>query len=202
MQLQVDQDRISQAIRETELKTSAEIVCVLARSSHDYATLPLMWATVFGLLAPWVLIATTQMTIERILLAQAIVFGALMLVLSYPQLRVKLAPRAMRRAHAHRAAMEQFMVRGLARTRDRRGVLIFVSLAEHYVRIVADDGVAERIGQPDWQGTVDAMIAHLRKGDVTEGFLDAINRTGDLLAAHFPPEAGDAQVLPDRIYVI
>lgn len=202
MQLQVDQERISRAIREVEKKTSAEIVCVLARSSHDYATLPLMWATVFGLLTPWVLIAATQMSVERIFLAQALVFGVLMLVLSYPPLRVKLAPRAMRRAHTHRAAMEQFMVRGLSRTRDRRGVLIFVSLAEHYVRIVADDGVAEKIAQPDWQHTVDAMIAHLRKGELTEGFLDAIDRTGGLLAQHFPPEESDTQLLPDRIYVI
>ena len=63
------------------------------------------------------------------------------------RVRVALMPRAARRAVAHRAAMEQFRIRGIARKKDRTGILIFVSLAERYARIVADDGIAARVPQ-------------------------------------------------------
>ena len=42
-------------------------------------------------------------------------------------------------------------VRGLARKKDRNGVLIFVSLAERYARIIADEGIAARVPQSQWQ---------------------------------------------------
>ena len=56
--------------------------------------------------------------------------------------------------------MEQFAIRGIARKKDRSGILIFVSLAEHYARIIADEGIAARVPQSEWQGAVDALVAH------------------------------------------
>ena len=53
-----------------------------------------------------------------------------------------LLPRRVKRAAAYRLATEQFVVRGIARKKDRSGILIFVSLAERYARIIADEGVA------------------------------------------------------------
>ena len=73
-------------------------------------------------------------------------------------------PRAARRAAAYRAATDQFVARGIARKKDRAGILIFVSLAERYARIIADEGIAARVAQPEWQGAVDALIAHMRDG--------------------------------------
>jgi putative membrane protein len=112
-----------------------------------------------------------------------------------------LVPRAVRRARAHRAAVEQFFARGLTRTKDRTGVLIFVSLAERYARIVADEGIASKVKNAEWQAAVDALTAHFRDGRLVEGFVAAIERCGAVLAAHAPPHgAGDE--LPDRIYVV
>ncbi len=199
---QAEQQKISAAIVKAEARTSGEIVCVLARSSSDYAALPLLWASFAGLLTPWLLIALTQLSVQRILLVQALVFGILLLFLSWPSWRAKLAPPAMRRAHAHRAAMEQFMIRGLSGTQHRTGVLIFVSLAEHYVRVVADEGVNAKVDQRDWQDTVDAMLVHLRNDRIADGFVVAIERCGAMLEQHFPAQANDRPELPDRIYLI
>src|SRR5436189_157268 len=79
------------------------------------------------------------------------------LVLSWSSLRLALVPRAVRRARAHRAAMEQFFARGLSLTKNRAGVLIFVALAERYVRIIADEGVASKVRDREWQMAVDAL---------------------------------------------
>jgi putative membrane protein len=195
-----DRERIAGAIRTAEAGTSGEIVCVLARRSADATGLPIIIAAVAALALPWLLVAITEMPVERILLFQILAFCALVLCL--PPLRVALIPRAARRAIAHRAAMEQFNIRGIARKKDRCGILIFVSLAERYARIVADEGIAARVPQAQWQRAVDALIAHMRDGRIADGFVTAVELCGKELAAHFPPTQANRDELPDRIYLI
>jgi putative membrane protein len=197
-----DRERIAAAIRAAEAKTSGEIVCVLAQTSSDATALPILIAAVVALALPWLLVAFTAMPVNRILLLQIALFVALAVVLCLPRVRVALVPRAVRRAVAHRAALEQFTLRGIARKKDRTGILIFVSLAERYARIVADEGIAARVPQAEWQDAVAALIAHMREGRSADGFIAAIEACGKVLATHFPRGEGNRDELPDRIYVI
>ena len=132
---------------------------------------------------------------------QLVVFGVLFLVFAQPVIGRRLVPRRLQRAEAHRAAMEQFMIRGMARKANRAGVLIFVSQAERYARIVADDGVAHRVDQKAWQDAIEALLAQVRQGHLAEGLIAAIGQCGAVLATHFPPTGG-ADELPDRVYLI
>ncbi len=197
-----DRERIGIAIRSAEAKTSGEIVCVLARTSTHATALPVILAAAAALATPWLLMAFTAMTVQRILSVQVIVFLVILILLSLPSLRVALMPRKMCRAIAHQMAMEQFITRGIAGNKDRAGILIFVSLAERYARIIADDEIASRVPQSAWQGAVDALISHMRDGRIADGFIVAIDACGDELAMHFPRAAGSHNVWPDRIYVI
>jgi putative membrane protein len=197
-----DRRRVSTAIHAAEAKSSGEIVCVLAQASSDATALPILIAALVALALPWAMVAFTAMPVSGILLLQVAVFFVLAVLLSLPPVRVALVPRAARRAKAHRAAMEQFMIRGVSRTKDRTGILIFVSLAERYARIVADEGIAARVPQSEWQGAVDALVAHMRHGHIGEGFITAIERCGKVLEQHFPPSQTTRDELPDRIYVI
>jgi putative membrane protein len=135
-----DRARISVAIRAAEKKTSGEIVCVLAQTSTDATALPILLAAAIALALPWLLVAATAMTVHRILSLQILVFFALLVALSLPRVRVALMPRKARRAIAHRAAMEQFIARGIARKKERPGFT--VSLAERLRRIVVDEGIS------------------------------------------------------------
>lgn len=197
-----DRTRIAAAIRAAEARTSGEIVCVLARTSTDAAALPVLLAAVVALALPWLLDALTDMSVERILVLQIAVFVVLAVVLCLPRVRVALVPRAARRHVAHRAAMEQFAMRGIARKKERTGILIFVSLAERYARIIADEAIAGRVPQSEWQNAVDALIAHTRDGRIAEGFIAAIDGCGKVLAAHFPRTETSRDELPDRIYLV
>ena len=197
-----DRERIALAIRAAEQKTSGEIVCVLAHRSADTTALPILIAAVAAIALPWALVAFTTLTVQRVLALQVITFVLLAGFLCLPAIRGALIPRAARRATAHRAAMEQFHIRGIARTEDRCGVLIFVSLEERYVRVVADDGIAARVPQKEWQKAVDAMVAHMRGGRIADGFIAAIDACGEKLAAHFPRKADTRDELPNRVYVI
>jgi putative membrane protein len=116
--------------------------------------------------------------------------------------RVALMPRRARRAVAHRVAMEQFISRGIARKKERSGVLIFVSLAERYARVIADDGIAAKVPQQEWQAVVDTLVAHMRDGRIGDGFVAAIEQSGAILAQHFPRTDSSHDELPDRLHMI
>jgi putative membrane protein len=196
-----DHAAVSAAIHDAEQRTCGQIVCVLAHSSSNYSYIPILWASVLALFMPWPLIYFTQWSVQRIFLLQLVAYIVAGLIISYMPLRLALVPRAARRARAHRAALEQFVVRGISRTRNRCGILIFVSLAEHYARIIADEGVSAKVQSTEWQDAIDVLTAHMHDGEIASGFTAAIERCGAVLAAHAPPD-GSANELPDRLYVI
>ena len=166
-----------------------------------YAHVPILWASVVALLTPWPLIYFTSWSVQRIFLLQLVIFLIAGLAFSIMPLRLALVPRALQRARAHRAALEQFVVRGISRTKHRTGVLIFVSLAEHYARIIADEGIAQRVHNAEWQAAINDLTGHMRDGRIAQGFIAAIDRCGAVLAAHAPPD-GSGNELPDRLYVM
>jgi len=197
-----DQERITKAIRSAEAKTSGEIVCVLARTSSHATVLPVFVAAVLALATPWLLVAFTRMPVLRILSVQFLVFAVLLLILCIPAVRVALMPRKARRAIAYSLAMQQFVSRGIGRSPDHAGILIFVSLAERYARIIADEEIARRVPQSRWQAAVDALIAHVREGRIADGFVTAIELCEIELVQYFPRTESTRNKLPDRIYVI
>jgi putative membrane protein len=196
-----DYDAIAAAIREAEKRTRGQIVCVLAHAASAYAHIPILWSSLLALFTPWPLIYFTHWSVQRIFLMQLMVFLIAAVAFSWTPLRILLVPRAIQRARAHRAALEQFVLRGISRTRNRCGVLIFVSMAEHYARIVADEGVAQKVHALEWQSAIDALTSHMRQGRIAAGFIAAIERCGTVLAEHAPPD-GSADELSDRLYVI
>jgi putative membrane protein len=197
-----DHIRIAEAIRAVEARTSGEIVCVLARASSEYAAAPLLWASLTALLAPWPLILYTELPVRSLFAVQILVYVAALVLFSIRGLRVFLTPRRTRRAFAHRAASEQFMTRRISHTRERTGVLIFVSLAERYARIIADEGIASKVDQREWQAAIDALTRQMRDGHMTDGFLAAIAACGEVLAHHAPPGKYPREELPDRLYLM
>jgi putative membrane protein len=196
-----DYEVVSVAIREAEKRTSGQIVCVLAHSSSEYAYVPIVWAIVLALAAPWPLIEFTQWSVQRIFLLQLVIFVLAGFVFSWMPLRLAIVPRPIQRLRAHRAALEQFVVRRVTHTGNRCGILIFVSMAEHYARVIADEGIAQKVRQAEWQAAVDTLIEHIRSGAIAAGFVAAIERCSAVLAAYAPPD-GSANELPDRLYVI
>jgi len=197
-----ERERISGAVRTAEEKTSGEIVCVLARSSAAGTALPVAIAAAVALVLPWLLVAFTAIPVYRILILQLVAFVAVLLFVGIPRVQLLLLPRRTQRQMAYRAAMEQFIVRGIAGKKNRCGILIFVSLAERYARIIADNGIAAKVHQGSWQAAVDALIAHAREDRIADGFVAAVELCGNELAQHFPRTAPKGDELPDRIYLI
>ncbi len=181
-----EKEAIEAAFSAAQLTTRAPIVCVLAGSCADYQVAPLLWTGLLGLLTPWPLLMFTQLSAQRIFLAQIVVCFAASAVLMLSPLRLRLTPPRARRAHAHRAALAQFHLRGLDRG-ERSGILVFVSLAERYARVIPAESAAKAIAQSEWQALVDALVADLKARGPADALASAAPRCATLLAPAFPP---------------
>lgn len=195
-----DLERIAAAIGAAEKKTSGEIVCALARRSSDYAYVPPLWAAFFALATPWPLAEFTALSAIHIYAIQIGVFMAAALIIWQPPIRTFLTPRLVKKRRAERAAIEHFFMRGVAGTKGRTGVLIFVSFAEHYARIVADEGLNGKISDAEWEAALEPLLKCLARRRCADGFVAAIEESARLLARAAPP-GSEGDELPDKVYV-
>ena len=197
-----DRQRIESAIAEAERRTSGELVAVVAQSAGDYRYVPLLWPALVALLLPAILLTIEPgMSAWTLYLVQATAFLVLALLAQLP-VRMALVPDWLKRRRASRLAREQFFERGLHLTRARMGVLIFVSVAEHYVEIIADEGIDALVPPGTWDKAVADFIERVRAGRIAEGFLDMIEVIGARLAEHFPRAPDDRDELPNRLIEI
>jgi putative membrane protein len=104
-------------------------------------------------------------------------------------------------AVAEEQAFQEFYANGLHRTEAATGVLLFVSLLEHRVVILADEGIDARVDAEFWADTDDAILDGIRTGSLRDGVVAGIRRAGDLLSKQFPWQHGDRNEIPDRLIV-
>ena len=146
-----DRQRIAQAVQAAESRTAAQIVCVLARNSSDFRSGSALFAATLALVAPWPLIAFTHWPAQWIFLSQLLLFIIGFALFSQAPVARLLTPGKLKRQNAFRAATEQFYIRGLTHTANRMGVLIYVSLAERYARVIADEGLDGKVREEEWR---------------------------------------------------
>jgi putative membrane protein len=199
---EADLARVRDAVRSAEATTSGEIFVVVARESDEYRAIPILWATLAALLAPLPLILLTLLPAGVIYGIQLLVFIALALFLSLPEIKPWVVPPTVAHAKARSLAVEQFLAHGLHTTEQRTGVLVFVSLAERHAEIIADAGIAAKVDQAAWDAAMEKLLAELRAGRLADGLVAAVNAVGAVLAEHFPPGALNRDELPDEVVVL
>ena len=202
---QADHERITAAIREAETRTSGEIFAVLARASDDYffvcGFFAGAWVIVAGLMAAVVPgLFGIGVDLAGLLATMGLAYAGLLVLFAFvPRLRILAVPAPVARRRAEANAARQFLAHGISQTRDRTGVLLFVSLAEHHAQVLADSGIDAVVDGAVWLETVDALIDHAARGEVSEGFLEAIAICGGVLAEHFPATGEPRGELDDRL---
>lgn len=89
-------------------------------------------------------------------------------------------------------------------TEANNGVLVYLLLADHAIEIVADRGLAGRVGDDDWSGICVALSDALRRGEAEAGVARAVGDISAALERHFPRPEGyvDTNELPDRPHML
>lgn len=200
-----DQDRkkISDAITAAEIKTSGELVVVIARASDPYTYIPLIWPPVLTL-AAMVITALAGLSLNDpdVQAGLAILLIVTLLLSRISAVKRRLVPSHVRRHRAALMARAQFLEQNLHLTRAHTGVLIFVSLAEHYVEILADKGINDLVDPGIWNDTVARFVSEVKAGRLTPGLEMIIIECGTILAKHCPSDPDDENELPNRVIEI
>ena len=219
-----DRTRISAAINEVEQKTSGEIFCVLAKDVSRYREVPLLWAAVAAFAAPPLLVLlglhrlalasiftswtdesahATEGLILRALasfeLVQAAIFLAVALIVAMPGVRRAVTPGALKTYRVRQAARRHFVAVGARLSHAEPHILIYASLTDRRVELVAHDNIHKAVGEGPWSQSVAAVVEGMTKGKPADGFVKAIAICGTALAQHFPPDGTAKNRLPNTI---
>lgn len=204
---EAEQRRIGEATRQAEALTSGEIVPMVVSASHDYPLAAIVGAVVFAL--PPALVLTPFIAAPLWLGHQDMwIFLALFCLLALPaHALVKRTPTLKRwflsadqvDEEVREAAVTAFFDEKLYRTRQENGILIFISVLERRVWVLADSGINNRIGQERWQEIVDHITSGIKDKRQGEAIGEAIGRVGEILRDHFPITADDSNELHDLI---
>lgn len=220
---EADHDRLEAAVAAAERGTTGEIVCVLTREASTYpevavaagavaALAPLPICLLLGydpiallqrLAGGWQVahVAASPHAPSGLALfaaLQILLFVAVTLLAARPPVRRLLTPGALRSARVKTAAEQQFLATGLAANAYRTGVVIFTSIHDRRVEIVADKAINQACGEAVWHAAVRAVEVGMRRDDPADGLIEAVRVCGEALARHFPSDGGGENTLVDR----
>ena len=192
--------RVEAAFDAAQLKTRAPLVCVLAGASAARDAEFLLGACILALATPLPLLLFTELSAHRIYVAQLLVAILAAVIGALPPIRRWLVPKRWARSAGHRAALAQFVLRGI--DRSQCGALIYVSLAEHYVRIVPAEEAARLVSSERWQAAVNEALGPLAAGATEAALTGLAQRCSDLLAGPFPPGASSDEAKRQRFHIV
>jgi putative membrane protein len=209
-----DLQRIKDAVKLAEEKISGEIVPVIVERSGRY-----LIANYKGSLIGASLAFMTMIVLDRYIITDASntlfydpvfiffmvilggVVGALIPHLSERARRLLLSQVYMDQTTRQRAE-NAFLEEEVFNTRQRTGIMIFISFFEHEVMVMADRGISKVVEQKQWDMIVADLVAQIRAGHAIEGLEAGIRRCGDLLLEKgFKKSDDDINELTDDLRV-
>ncbi|MDQ7040386.1 MAG: hypothetical protein Q9M35_05545 [Rhodothermus sp.] len=187
--------RVQEAVAAAEQQTAGEIVPVIVPRSGTYPEA--VWKGAVLLMLPVLVVASMFDVIYQgwgltllhtgwgvaLLTALAGIIGGLLGAYVAPVQRWLVGADRMAE-QVHLRALQAFVEEEVFNTRDRTGILIFVSLFEHWVEVIGDAGIHRQVGPEAWAEIVNRIREGIRAGRPVDGLVAAIEQCGQLLAAH------------------
>lgn len=210
-----EKQQVTERLRQAESTTTAEIVCAVASESGRYdraeGILGIFVALLFlaGLHAwhaggpgSWGAATPLSLRLEMLVLCLGYIGGNLLG--SYlPQLRTRLVGQLEMGEETVRAAWSVFCGQRLSSTRQRGGVLVYLSLFERRVVVLADQGAMEALGPAGVNAIRDAATSRLRQGKALEALLECLGVAGRLLGEKLPcSQGGGDNELSDELVIL
>jgi len=190
--------RIEAAVEEAETKTSGEIVPYVVEQSDHYEEAEWRAAALLGFLALITFAAIHRLTtawlptdLAEVALITLVAAGVGTLLVRFvaPIKRMFAGKHMDHRVHQRAAAA--FVAEEVFNTRDRTGILIFISLLEHRVLVLGDSGINAKVQPSEWDDIVSTVVTGIRTGKATDGLVEAIRKCGALL------QKGGVGIRPD-----
>jgi putative membrane protein len=168
-----DHEQLQRAIADVERLTKTHVALVVVPASDRYLMYPLAYGALFALAIGGALaLLWPGMALSRAFLCEALAFVVFSIVFDWLPIRLLLVPARLRRARARDLAHREFAARIL--TTHQGGLLLFVSVGERAVDLLADRELHARVGQKAWDAIVADLTAGARAKPLMECLLAAI----------------------------
>ena len=196
-----EREMIRRAVAEAESKSSGEIATMVVRPSERYREAEALGALLLaGLLAVMAAVVSRHVTIWTYIPSVCLLFfPALWIFRRFPRLKLSFAGPLRQSEAVHERALAAFYEKGLYRTREETGILIFISLLERKVWILGDRGINEKIPPGYWHTLAGELSRGIRSGEGAQALCRVIAGCGAELARHFPRRPDDRNELPDEV---
>lgn len=212
--------QVEEAVIEAELKTSCEIVPVVATASGRYdrsEDIIGLWLVTLSTLAFWLLFprqgsesgswGTVPLYIEILtIIASTIIMFMLgvMLGSQFYSLRRMFVPKKQMEEEVALRAREAFFDNRIHHTEGSTGILIYVSLFEHIAMVLGDESILSHpeLGQPFLDDLCHQLTQKLHNGEITEAICETVAEAGKRLSGPLPRMEGDVNELHDALVLI
>ena len=196
-------DRLRRAVAEAEQETTGEIGVVVLERSDSHPQAP--WAGAVFLTALASLSCAHFLgflPVLPMLLAQASAgYVFYTLIWASADLRRRFVTSERAAEMAEEQAIQEFHALRLADTKDRTGVLLFVSLFERQVVVLADTGIADQVEENIWVEVDRTVLNGAKCLELEQGLLAGVRLVGSILKQHFPAQAGGDNQVEDHVVV-
>jgi putative membrane protein len=191
-------DAIGATIREIEAKTNAEVVVAVRGRSGPYRHADYIFGAIVafvGLL--FVLFSPFDFHTYLIPFDVIALFVAGAFVSSRGDwIRRLFTTQSFRAKAARTGAAAMFYEAGIANTSAENGLLIYLSLLERQMEVIADRGILKAIPALKWNHAVFELKDIARDAD-PDKLIAALREVGILLAEHVPATGDNPNELPD-----
>lgn len=190
---------LKEAIESIEATSSAEVVIALRRQSsgHLLANLVVGAVSAFAALA-YMLYSSHRFSLLAILIDPFVIgLGLGWLVELVAPLKRRLVPAGRRRYAVERGAKATFFDRGVANTRGRTGVLVYLSWLEQRAVVLADSGLPATWQEGPRRTLEEELSAAMAAGGLAVARV--LRGAAQPLAEAAPRSADDVNELPDTI---
>lgn len=207
---QSDLDRIAEAVHVAESKTSGEIVPYFVNQSDDYSVARWRGGAAVAAIAVLVCLALQMLSkawigigiLEFSAIVVAAFFLGMLLIRTIPSFRRLMLGHALMDHRVSQRASAAFLSEEVFKTRDRTGILLFLSFFERRVVVLGDSGINAKVAQTAWDDIVHSLIASVKLGKTADGLVDAIHQCGELLQKHgVARQRDDTDELSDSLRV-
>lgn len=191
-------DSLAQCVKEIEQGTDAELVIVVRGVSRNYRHADYLFGAVVAFLGLlFLLFLPVDFHTFWVPLDVVVLFVLAALFCSRSKsLRRLLTSEKFRKAGVRQGAAAMFYDAGIANTNAEMGVLVYLSLLERRLELIADRGVLKAVPPLEWNHRLFELKEAGKNPDV-QTLLKALRNLGELLAKHLPPTGENPNELPD-----
>lgn len=192
--------RIESAVAALEQRSATEVVVAVVPVSGEYT----VFRAAAAALALVALVGVASwFWLEVPLLAGLGVVGAAYVGLFWLTGRGfvlrRIVPEGVRDEVTVARAQAVFTREGVYRTRERTGMLLFISEAEHRVVVLGDSGLEGVVGGEAFASYVDQIVQAIRAGTAADGIVAVLESVSAALAQTAPRRADDANELANAV---